>query len=125
MNTQTIILIGLFFCHFLADFTHFSTPSMLNAKRLGKPLLPILCHAMVHGMLMGLFLCVMNVPCTPILICLQVVTHFGIDVWKGRMNGWFPLLQNSANKWHWVLFGGDQFLHAIVIVIMSSLAISL
>ena len=32
---QTQILIGLFICHFLADYTHLSTAWMLNAKRLG------------------------------------------------------------------------------------------
>ncbi len=50
---QTYILIGLFICHFLADYTHLSTNWMLNAKRLGKPLHPILIHAMVHTLLMG------------------------------------------------------------------------
>jgi hypothetical protein len=53
--TQTTILIGLFICHFLADYTHLSTAWMLNAKRLGTPLFPIFCHAFVHMFIMGAF----------------------------------------------------------------------
>jgi hypothetical protein len=118
------ILIGLFFCHWLADYTHLSTAWMLNAKRLGKPLHPILFHAWVHATLMF----VMLIPFIGLsgniwwLFLFQLTSHFAIDVWKGRMNGWFPALQSPANKWHWVIFGADQFFHAVVIVIMASLA---
>ncbi len=120
---QTIILISLFFCHFLADYTHLSTSWMLNAKRLGKPLLPILAHAMVHSVLMLITLCFIFAPEKAELILwlslFQLISHFIIDVWKGRMNGWFPSLQNPANKEHWIIFGLDQYFHAVVIIIMS------
>lgn len=46
------VLIALNFCHFLGDYTHLSTNWMLTAKRLGKPLFPILVHAFVHSILM-------------------------------------------------------------------------
>lgn len=120
---QTNILIGLFICHFLADYTHLSTSWMLSAKRLGKPLTPILTHAMVHTLLMGIFLGCFGVSNTVLLMGFQLVTHFIIDVWKGRMNGWFPEIQNPANKWHWIVFGFDQLFHAIVIILMSNYAI--
>lgn len=123
MNTQ--ILIGLFICHFLADYTHLSTAWMLNAKRLGRPLFPIFCHAWMHAILMGFFLIVYSNHISTIehnawfsVVGFQTLSHFLIDVWKGRMNGWFPTLQNPANKWHWVVFGFGQLLHAIVIILM-------
>jgi len=53
-----------------------------------------------------------------------LITHFLIDVWKGRMNGWFTTLQSPANKWHWTVFGFDQLLHALVIIGMSLYAVS-
>ncbi|MCX6185983.1 MAG: hypothetical protein NTU43_03160, partial [Bacteroidetes bacterium] len=53
---QTQILIGLFICHWLADYTLLSTAWMLNAKRFGKPLFPIFIHAAMHTMLMSLVL---------------------------------------------------------------------
>jgi len=116
---QTQILIGLFICHFLADYTHLSTAWMLNAKRFGKPIFPIFAHAMVHTLLMGIFLGCMGISNTILLMVFQLITHFIIDVWKGRMNGWFPALQSPANKWHWIVFGFDQLLHALVIIVIS------
>jgi hypothetical protein len=121
---QTQILIGLFICHWLADYTHLSNTWMLNAKRLGTPLLPILTHAMVHTLLMGIFLGCMGISNAIFLMGIQLITHFIIDVWKGRMNGWFPALQSPAIKWHWVVFGFDQLLHTFVIIIMSIYAVS-
>jgi hypothetical protein len=120
---QTTILIGLFICHFLADYTHLSTNWMLNAKRLGKPFYPIFTHAFIHASLMLAVLSLFGIIGFKLLILflIQLITHFLIDVWKGRMNGWFPELQSPANKWHWVVFGFDQFLHALVIIIMVSL----
>lgn len=119
---QTQILLALFTCHFLADYTHLSTSFMLNAKRLGKPFYPIFLHALVHAILMFLSLNLLFGIKDNLLIGLfsfQLITHFLIDVWKGRMNGWFPSLQSPANKWHWIVFGFDQLLHAFVIILMS------
>jgi hypothetical protein len=116
---QTQILIGLFICHFVADYTHLSTSWMLDAKRLGKPFLPILTHAMVHTLLMGIFLGCMGISNTFLLMGLQLITHFIIDVWKGRMNNLFPELQYPLNKWHWIVFGFDQLLHSIIIILMA------
>ena len=123
MNQVSLLLL-LFFCHFLADYTWLSTSWMLNAKRLGKPLIPIALHAWIHGLLMGMVITwVLNdYKIGLMLSVIQTVTHFLIDVWKGRMNGWFPSLQNPANKWHWVIFGFDQYLHAAVIIGMVYIA---
>jgi len=91
---------------------------MLAAKRLGKPLPPIFHHALAHGVLMGLvaWLLFTNVLTAVGIIVFQAATHFGIDVLKGRMNVWFPSLQNPANVYHWWVFGADQFLHQAVII---------
>lgn len=126
-----ILLLSLFFCHFLADFTHLSTNWMLKAKRFGSPLLPILAHAFVHATLMAITL---EIYChytiygyetklfeftrVDKLFFLQLVTHFLIDFWKGRMNFWFPTLTDPSNKFFWWLFGIDQFFHASVILLM-------
>jgi Protein of unknown function (DUF3307) len=124
---QTQILIGLFICHFLADYTHLSNAWMLNAKRLGKPLYPIFTHAFIHASLMLVLLALVfgfSGFKLAALFGFQLITHFLIDVWKGRMNGWFPTLQSPANKWHWIVFGFDQLLHALVIIRMSLYAVS-
>lgn len=117
---KDLLLISLFACHWLADYTHLSTSWMLSAKRFGKPLFLIFIHAAVHAMLMGFVLgwFIGFIDHWAYLVIFQWVTHFLIDVWKGRMNVWFPSLQSPANKWHWVVFGFDQFLHAVVIILM-------
>jgi hypothetical protein len=123
---ETLLLIGLFICHFLADYTHLSTAWMLNAKRLGKPIYPIFTHAFIHASLMLVLLALvfgLSGFKLALLFVFQLITHFLIDVWKGRMNGWVPTLQSPANKWHWVVFGFDQLLHAIVIILMVKFAL--
>ncbi len=100
---------------------------MLNAKRLGKPLNPIFTHAFIHASLMLVLLALvfgLSGFKLAALFGFQLITHFLIDIWKGRMNGWFPALQSPANKWHWIVFGFDQLLHALVIIGMSLYAVS-
>lgn len=116
-------LIALNVCHWAADYTHLSTAWMLNAKRLGKPLIPILAHAGVHTLLF--FLTVLALHGSEkalIAAAIQLPTHFLIDVWKGRMNGWFPEIQSPANKFHWWTFGADQLLHQLVIIVIAYFA---
>jgi hypothetical protein len=112
-----IALLGLFFCHFLCDFTPLLNNWMLNAKRLGTPLFPIAVHACIHSTLMYGFLLTIS-PNSIWLALFQFSTHFLIDVWKGKMSVWFATLQNPLNKMFWVIFGFDQFLHAVVIILM-------
>lgn len=116
----TLILLNI--CHWAGDFTHLSTGWMLNAKRLGKPLTPILAHAGVHTLLFFLtVLSIHGLEAGLLAAAIQLPTHFAIDVWKGRMNGWFEKLQNPANKYHWWIFGADQFLHQLVIIVIAYL----
>ena len=117
------VLIALNFCHFLGDYTHLSTNWMLSAKRLGKPLFPILVHALVHSILMFTAVwIILDIYMAIVTFCIQLPTHFLIDVLKGRMNKWFPKLQDPSNKFFWYLFGFDQVMHALVIILTSYLA---
>lgn len=118
------IFIALLIGHWLGDYTHLSTPWMLQAKRLGTPLNPILAHAIVHCVITGLVLILYALPFKVILlgIAIQLVTHFAIDVWKGRMNSWFPALQSPANPFHRYIFGLDQTLHILVLLLIWNLS---
>ena len=115
------LLFILMLCHWLADFTHLSTPRMLKAKLIGKPLFPIFIHACIHGTLMC-FVLLFFVPIKSVLILtgVQICTHFCIDVLKGKLNVWFPALADAKNPFHWYIFGLDQMLHQGVIVLMVS-----
>jgi hypothetical protein len=115
-----LLLVALNIGHFIGDYTHLSTNWMLSAKRLGKPLTPIFIHALIHTLLVQVVLMLFNVfgitMC--ILMAFELITHFLIDVLKGRLNGWFPSLQKPTNKFHWYIFGLDQLLHQVVIILM-------
>ena len=117
-----LTLIVLNFCHWLGDYTHLSTAWMLSAKRMGKPFLPILMHAGVHTLLFFTAIFILHGSEAALIAALiQLPTHFLIDVWKGRMNGWFPKLQDISNKFHWWIFGIDQMLHHLVIILTTYL----
>ena len=115
-----LLLIGLLFLHFVADFTKLSTPNMLSAKRFGTPLLPIFQHGLIHASLMTTYLLIFtqNIQFLGMMFLLECMTHFLIDVLKGKCNKWFPIVQNPSNVEHWYVFGFDQFLHQIVILII-------
>lgn len=126
MNTINIyLLFTLLICHWAADFTQLSRPKMLAAKRFGKPNWPIFQHALIHGILMLISICIytgefarFDWVWTKADDCFVVIvlSHFLIDVWKGRMNRWFHSLTNPANVYHWWIFGFDQLLHTSVII---------
>jgi len=117
-----ITLLILNICHWGADFTPLSSSWMLNAKRFGKPLFPILAHAGVHTLLFFMAVFVLHgLEKALLTAAIQAPTHFIIDTVKGRMNGWFPVLQNSEKRSFWTVFGADQFLHQCVIIGIAAL----
>jgi len=101
--TPYYLLLLLFFCHFLADFTHLSTAWMLKAKRFGSPVLPILAHAGVHALLMGIVLAFYVPITTPaywnLVLWYQLISHFLIDLSKGQITKQYLCFQDSSNKW--------------------------
>lgn len=119
------ILILLFLCHFLADYTYLSTNWMLTAKKFGYPLFPIFVHASIHAILMG-FIILIYLPLyeTVIISLIQLSTHWLIDIGKGRLNKANPSIMDPTNKLHWCVFGMDQFFHTIVIIMMYWLIIN-
>lgn len=121
MEKATLLQILYNICHWLGDYTHLSTKWMLDAKRVGKPLGPIFIHALVHTALMTLVSMLFTTD-EVVLITIflfQLITHFSIDILKGKLNVWFPVLADSTKKSHWYIFGGDQMAHQIVIILQT------
>jgi len=120
MNSVSFItLITLCLCHWAADFTHLTTDWMLNAKKYGKPLYPIFIHALVHSILFFITVFFLyDIHKAIFAGIFQLVTHFFIDLLKGKISFWFRKLEDPTNKFHWWLFGFDQFLHHLVIIII-------
>lgn len=119
--TTTWLFITLLVCHYLGDFTHLSRPYMLQAKRFGHPKQPIFDHAATHGFLVGLAVGLFTGSwlAWAVALAIETVTHFWIDVLKGKMNVWFPSVANPQNYSHWYLFGADQFLHVLVLIFIT------
>jgi hypothetical protein len=112
-----LLIFLLMLCHLIGDFSPLSTAWMLKAKSTGRPLVPILLHATVHGSLMIVVLLFFaDVKTAFFLMLFEIITHFAVDVWKGRMNVWFPKLQDQTYYLHWTIFGIDQLLHQTVIL---------
>ena len=111
------LLIVLLICHYLADFC-LTTPAMIRAKADGRNVGPILLHAGIHAILMGLCLLLSGVHWKLLLLLMlaELVTHFLIDTGKGRLTARFPKLADMQQKPYWMLYGLDQLLHLLVIV---------
>lgn len=116
-----ILTASLLMCHFLADFSHLTRPWMLKAKATGKPIFPIFCHALVHTVLMAIVLLIYKGCESEIFISfpllLQLVSHTLIDTCKGYLN-LFEGFRNPTSQWHWIIFGGDQLCHQLIILWM-------
>jgi hypothetical protein len=114
-----LVIFLLLTAHLIGDFSPLSTPWMLRAKNTGQPLLPILAHASVHGALMMMVLIFFaDIKIVLVLVSFEIVTHFLIDLWKGKMNIWFPKLKEPVFYMHWTVFGMDQLLHQSVILLI-------
>lgn len=116
----TLILFN--FCHWLGDYTHLSNKWMLDAKKLGTPLFPIFTHALIHATLFFfVVLFLFSLKSATFAFLIQLLSHFIIDVLKGKINYKLPKLQNPANKFHWWVFGIDQYFHQLFIIIITYL----
>ena len=114
---MVLLLIALLICHYLADFC-LTWPALIRSKADGRNVWPILLHAAVHAVLMGGCLLVFGVNTEQLflLMSLELVTHFIIDVGKAAVSVKLPLLADIKQKPYWVLFGLDQLLHQLVVV---------
>lgn len=119
-----LLLIALLICHYLADFC-LTWPALIRSKADGRNVWPILLHAAVHAVLMGVCLLVFGVNTEQLflLMSLELVTHFIIDVGKAAVSVKLPLLADIKQKPYWVLFGLDQLLHQLVVVVIWYVAV--
>ena len=111
------IFVALLVCHYLADFC-LTSSSMIAAKADGRKVWPILLHAGVHAGLVGVVLLFAQVgwELLPVLVLVELVSHFLIDTAKGRLSARFQLLTDAKRKPYWMLYGFDQLLHLAVLV---------
>lgn len=116
---MTLLLVSLLVCHYMADYC-LTTPSMIRAKADGRRLWPIMFHASIHAGLVGLCMLLWEVSwrLLSLLVLLEFVSHFLIDTAKGRLTARYPVLADMQRKPYWMLYGFDQLLHLLVIVLI-------
>ena len=124
MTNTVLLLIALLVCHYLADFC-LTMPIMIRAKADGRERWPIALHAAIHAVLMGLCLLVYGIgwQLLLVLIVTELGSHFVIDVSKAQISIRFPYLSDNRHKPYWMLYGFDQLLHQMVVIVIWYLAV--
>ena len=118
MTDELFLILFLLLCHYLADFC-LTSPAMIQAKADGRNPWPILLHAGIHAGLVSICLLFWQTPWkTLLLVLLELVSHFLIDTAKGRLTARFPALADMQQKPYWMLYGLDQLLHLMVLVMI-------
>lgn len=125
MTDELFLILFLLLCHYLADFC-LTSPAMIQAKADGRNPWPILLHSGIHAGLVGICLLCWHSPWKPLLllVLLELVSHFLIDTMKGRLTARFPILADMQQKPYWMLYGLDQLLHLMVLVLIWYFCIS-
>lgn len=119
MTDELFLILFLLLCHYLADFC-LTSPAMIRAKADGRNPWPILLHAGIHAGLVSICLLFWQTPWKTLLllVLLELVSHFLIDTAKGRLTARFPALADMQRKPYWMLYGLDQLLHLMVLVLI-------
>lgn len=119
MTDELFLILFLLLCHYLADFC-LTSPAMIRAKVDGRNPWPILLHAGIHAGLVSICLLFWQTPWKTLLllVLLELVSHFLIDTAKGRLTARFPALADMQRKPYWMLYGLDQLLHLMVLVLI-------
>lgn len=122
--TNIVLIIALFFIHWLGDFTAFATAKMHKSKAIGAPIGPIFLHACVHAGFVAVLLFIFQFNGNLILqlTLFQLVSHFLIDVTKGKLSAGFQMFRDNTTYPYWMLFGFDQFLHGVVMILIWAIA---
>lgn len=121
-----LLLLGLFFGHFLGDFTHLATARMHHAKSNGGPLLDIAGHAAVHGALVAVVVAALAAPAWSIVAAaaaIELVTHFALDASRARLGKRYSILNDPRARHFWYALGFDQFAHGLVLVALAAIVL--
>lgn len=119
-NQWSLVLSALLLCHYLGDFC-LTTKSMIRAKSSGKEYFPILLHAGVHAILMALALALFGVSLQGCMVAflIELGSHFLIDTGKSKLSATYEVLRDNTHKPYWTVYGFDQLLHILVVVVIT------
>lgn len=113
------LLAGLLLAHYLGDFTPLAPEPVQEAKAAGGPLLPIVGHAAIHGVLVGLAAGLIARPGWGLLagaVAIEFGSHLLIDVCRAWLNARFAAIRSPDRQAFWYALGADQLAHTGVLV---------
>jgi hypothetical protein len=92
---------------------------MIAAKRHGRPVFPIFCHALVNGVgyAMGA-LALQGWYFSLFVLIFEAISHTFFDTLKGRLTVWVPVTEDKTKLPYWIIMGLDQLCHQIVIALL-------
>lgn len=98
-TTPFLLLAILYICHYIADF-QLTTSKMIAAKANGEKTPLLMQHAAIYALHMAVCLILFGVKwqTTILLILMQFVSHFLIDIGKGRINKSYPQTADVSQK---------------------------
>jgi hypothetical protein len=118
------LLACLFVAHYLGDFTPLSTGRMLEAKAAGGPVSLIASHAGVQAVLVGIVVAAatgFEMRLVGAALAIEFLTHFAIDLARGRIGARFPKIRDSSNRSFWWALGLDQLAHYLVLLWIAAM----
>ena len=119
MMLWTAAMIGLQIKHFLVDFCLQSQWILQDKGRYGGK--GGLAHAALHGAgSLAVLICVADPTSAFGLALLDTVLHYHIDWAKEHVNG----TSGPETRRYWIVFGVDQLLHQLTMLIILALALS-
>jgi hypothetical protein len=118
LSTIYYLFFGLFTVHFLADFP-FQTPYMLRKNDSRKWFLPLVSHALSHGILSFFVVARYGLDLGMQFGGINAFLHLMIDFFTGQM---LPDIEQER-KTFWVKLGFDQWLHYLSYLYMISMVI--
>jgi hypothetical protein len=116
--TLLMLLLGLMFKHFLADFP-LQSQYMLKKTAAEGWLLPLAAHCAIHGLLTFWVV----VPFSGLRLALLVavgdfLAHLLVDYWKAHLTHY-----TVADKGFWVTLGIDQMLHNFTYIAIAFICV--
>lgn len=120
------LLLGLLLAHYLGDFTPLASERVQRAKATGGPLLPIVGHAAVHGLLTGVAAGLIVRPGWTWLAGaagIVFLSHLLIDVGRSQLTARISALRSPDRQLFWVAMGADQLAHVAILVGLTALLV--
>jgi hypothetical protein len=114
-----ILLISLFFSHYIVDYTPIGNAIEVQNNTYRTLIIHSLIHSFVLGIItIGYSYFIKNINSEIIIysILIQLLSHYLIDLCVGIINKYYPKVETKTMQS--LILGVDQFLHSIALIVI-------